>query len=666
MEEIVNYEAVFRNSMDALLITSPDGGIFAANNAACNLFQMTEEEIINSGRTGLVDSSDKRLTALLDERRAKGRAQGELFMIRKDGSRFLADISSVVFKIPGGALRTVMIIRDITTKKLNEDLRLCYIEILRIINGTDTLADLASSVSSFIKTYFRFDAMALRLRNGIDFPYFVTLGLAQEFVRLENTLLSYDKEGKILTDDAGKPILECICGMVITGNYDPGNPLFTANGSFWTNDISGLIASYDLSELVPRSRLRCLGEGYESAALLPLKSEGEILGLLQILDREKNRFYPELISFLENITDLIATAIRKKLSSDQIRESAKLLSSVIEKYDSAFWIIDSGMKLIAGNSVFHNRLLKYLGSRLNEGQEITLCHKGKNGRKWIEYYRRGLDGTQFSATENAVPGIKTRIMQYSFYPVFGNDGSVKSLSILESDVTGLINLKKKYQKSTRELRALAKHIDEIVERERERISRDLHDDLSQKLTAISLELASVKSGTGVKSHRIEEKFEKIFKLIAETHAAVRKILYGLRPGLLNDLELAESIEWQLNDFGKSTGIHTIFICPDRDLKPDNELSSDMLRIIREALTNIVRHSGANNVTVELKHTPSKISLFITDNGKGISAASVNSSRSLGLVGMRERAIRHNGSFYISGSAGKGTTIKVTFPGKFSG
>jgi len=119
MEEIVNYEAVFRNSMDAVLITSPDGGIFAANNAACNLFQMTEEEIINSGRTGLVDFSDKRLTALLDERRAKGRAQGELFMIRKDGSRFLADISSVVFKIPGGALRTVMIIRDITTKKLN-------------------------------------------------------------------------------------------------------------------------------------------------------------------------------------------------------------------------------------------------------------------------------------------------------------------------------------------------------------------------------------------------------------------------------------------------------------------------------------------------------------------------------------------------------------------
>ena len=115
------YRLIHENSLDAILLTAPDGTIFSANPAACRMFQKTEEEICRDGRNGLADITDKRLQVLLEERERNGSSSGEITMIRKDGTKFPADVSSSVFVDRNGVKKSSMIIRDITQRKQVED-----------------------------------------------------------------------------------------------------------------------------------------------------------------------------------------------------------------------------------------------------------------------------------------------------------------------------------------------------------------------------------------------------------------------------------------------------------------------------------------------------------------------------------------------------------------
>lgn len=124
IESEQKYRAFFENSMDAILLTTPDGSVMAANPAACKMFGRTEREIIKLGRSGLVDNSDPRLQVLLARRDQTGKTEGELYFLRKDGTRFHAEISSAIFYDIGGKQKTSMIIRDITRrKKLEAEVR---------------------------------------------------------------------------------------------------------------------------------------------------------------------------------------------------------------------------------------------------------------------------------------------------------------------------------------------------------------------------------------------------------------------------------------------------------------------------------------------------------------------------------------------------------------
>jgi len=115
------YRAFFENSIDAVLLTSPDGTINAANPAACKIFGMTEEEITRAGRNGIVDVSDPRLKYGLEERARTGKFRGELNYRRKDGTIFPGEVSSAFFKDKNGLVKTVMLIRDITERKQIEE-----------------------------------------------------------------------------------------------------------------------------------------------------------------------------------------------------------------------------------------------------------------------------------------------------------------------------------------------------------------------------------------------------------------------------------------------------------------------------------------------------------------------------------------------------------------
>ncbi len=150
-------------------------------------------------------------------------------------------------------------------------------------------------------------------------------------------------------------------------------------------------------------------------------------------------------------------------------------------------------------------------------------------------------------------------------------------------------------------------------------------------------------------------------LLTETMERIKKISFGLRPSILDDLGIREAIEWQLHDFSKTTGITSSLRILPKDLIIDMTLSNVIFRIVQESLTNIARHSEAKKVFVILKSGKRTMKLMIRDNGKGIEPGQINDPKSFGLIGMRERARSFGGDISISGKKGKGTLVTVVIP-----
>lgn len=211
------------------------------------------------------------------------------------------------------------------------------------------------------------------------------------------------------------------------------------------------------------------------------------------------------------------------------------------------------------------------------------------------------------------------------------------------------------------LRALSGHLQTVREEERSNISREIHDDLGQLLTGLKMDISWILRHPDPDLAALKEKARAMGQVIDQTVHTVRRISTELRPRILDDFGLVAALEWQAEEFSKKTGIDCRFraIGRRRDLKPD--LSIAVFRIFQETLTNVVRHSGATRVEASLKQNAGGLVLKIRDNGRGISEKEALGSKSLGLVGMRERSLIFGGTLAIAGKKGQGTTVILHLP-----
>ena len=204
--------------------------------------------------------------------------------------------------------------------------------ILDCFNRKDGGLELIRDVIALIKEYTGFAAVGIRLREGDDFPFFETSGFPPDFVKTENYLCAHDESGKTLYDSTGHPVLECICGHVLSGQTDPKLPFFTEGGSFWANSTTELLKSGLPGKYQGRTRNRCHQTGYESVALVPLRSDRKFVGLLQFNDILPGRFTPELIRFFERIGITIGIAIaRIRAELEVIKLNRELEQRVAER-----------------------------------------------------------------------------------------------------------------------------------------------------------------------------------------------------------------------------------------------------------------------------------------------------------------------------------------------
>ncbi len=217
------------------------------------------------------------------------------------------------------------------------------------------------------------------------------------------------------------------------------------------------------------------------------------------------------------------------------------------------------------------------------------------------------------------------------------------------------------RESREKLRSLTSHLQKLRELERTKIAREIHDIMGQSLTALKMDLSWIRGRIGGGQDAIIEKLGSALAMVDETIDTVRRIASELRPGLLDDLGLYAAIEWQAGEFQKRNGIACRVSGNTGDIHLDEMRSITIYRIFQEALTNIMRHAQATDVEVALMKEGDFIALSVSDNGRGIEEEEISDPRSLGLLGIRERAYSCNGSISIIGDKDRGTTITARFP-----
>lgn len=223
-------------------------------------------------------------------------------------------------------------------------------------------------------------------------------------------------------------------------------------------------------------------------------------------------------------------------------------------------------------------------------------------------------------------------------------------------------IEQELKKSHAELKSLLNKQHLAREEERMHIARDLHDELGQILTTLKIDVTMLQKKVMVKKMpaAIGEEFNEIKQTIDNITKSVKRISSGLRPDTMDELGLLESIKILCEDFERRTSIRCVADLP-KALDIDRDFSIAFYRIIQEGLTNVVRHAKASRVTIKMRVDKDQILLEIKDNGVGIPEEVATSSKSLGLIGLRERVHLFNGKFRIQGQKNKGTVISVSAP-----
>jgi PAS domain S-box-containing protein len=218
------------------------------------------------------------------------------------------------------------------------------------------------------------------------------------------------------------------------------------------------------------------------------------------------------------------------------------------------------------------------------------------------------------------------------------------------------------ERSREELRELSRHLQTVREEEKQRIAREVHDELGATLSVLKMDLESLEAHLPAGLEEARAKRSAMIQLVDSAVATTRKIVTDLRPSILDDLGLAAALRWQIGEYEKHTKLRLHFEMPEPDVAIDRERGLALFRIFQETITNVARHANAANAWITLAQTDRAYVLTVRDDGGGISEEDLRKPTSHGVRGMRERAQHFGGNLSVSSTA-DGTTVVVTIPNR---
>jgi PAS domain S-box-containing protein len=363
------------------------------------------------------------------------------------------------------------------------------------------------------------------------------------------------------------------------------------------------------------------------------------------------------------IVGVIGVAVdvsEQRQTEDLLRESESRYRLLFESNPSPMWVIDAETH---GFLAVNDAALHHYGYSREEflSMKATDIRSPQEAVRWLEYFRTRPDvydggGWRHLKKDGTEIQVETVSRAITFA---GRPARVA----LVRDITDRFRAQERLARSEREMRTLTARLQTIREEEDARVAREVHDEIGQALTGLGLDVAWLINNLNRKEARgkFAEKLRSMARLIEATTESVERIASDLRPGILDEVGLGAATEWAVRQFQDRSGIDCRFESNLNGDSFDLERATAIFRILQEALTNVARHARARHVEVRLRAEGGWLHLEVVDDGAGIDPARIPDSRSLGLLGMRERARAFGGNCVIAPRPDGGTLVIASIP-----
>ncbi|MCW5907162.1 MAG: PAS domain S-box protein [Chitinophagales bacterium] len=435
--------------------------------------------------------------------------------------------------------------------------------------------------------------------------------------------------------------------------------------------VSIIPAAYQYSEIAC-ARILLNGDEYKSESFAEsawkqasvIQSSGTAIGKVEVFYKEEKPteqegpFLKEERDLINTISEIISTAIDRRKAEATLLESEERYRYLFHNNPALIFIWDlENLSILEVN----NTALQAYGYTRDELLKMTILQL-----RPLEFHDRIREFAEkmLTSEESVAKGIWQHVrkngelmyMDISSHRIEYNNR--KAILSLAKDVTEQFKAENELKKTYEDVRRLNMHLQTIREEERAGIAREIHDELGQQLTGLKMDASWLAKKLQPADKQISERLNDMLSLIDTTVKTIRRISSDLRPGILDDLGLIAALEWQSSEFEKRSGIACKFKSHFTGNEPDKILATGIFRIYQETLTNVMRHSGATAVEAYIERLGDKIILTIKDNGHGFDEEKVREKKTLGLVGMKERAVMLGGELQISSKPDEGTIVKL--------
>ncbi len=402
--------------------------------------------------------------------------------------------------------------------------------------------------------------------------------------------------------------------------------------------------------------------GLESAVLVGVMTGGSLLGTLMLgSSREAISWSGELEQPLQMLGAVFALALARKRADETLNDSDKLSRSMLDSLESHTVVVDKDGRVVAVSE----------GRGFGAEMCAALPTVASLGVNYFEACRKACDGgfgparAILAGVEAVVDGSRELIeIECEWLSPFGRKFLKVSITPLRKRGAGAVisyNDTTQHKMAEARLRELSGKIIKAVEEERTRIARDLHDDLSQRLALMGLEVEQIIHVLPGNCGDAQRRLSDLWKRNQETSIEVRRLSHHLHPSKLEYLGLAAAVRSFCNELSEHQGIRIRFKHSGVPSSMPNDMALCIYRVVQESLRNVVKHSGAEKAEVVISCTPAEIKLCISDEGAGFDRDSDKTKTGIGLIGMRERLLLIGGEISIDSQPSRGTRIAARIP-----